>query len=83
MKLVIMSCPISSNTALICYIPLGVLAHSTHVRGDDDFINGIELPRARVTLATKLPPEDCANLHLAIQNPAEIDIHALARSRKM
>lgn len=58
------------------HIPLGVLAHSTHVRGDGDFIDGIELPRARVTLATKLPPEDCAQLALGYQNPAEIDIHA-------
>ena len=55
------------------HIPLGVLAHSTHVRGDGDFENGIEYPRARVTLATQLPPEDCARLALGYQNPAEID----------
>ncbi|MCP4356623.1 MAG: DUF2088 domain-containing protein [Chloroflexi bacterium] len=56
------------------HIPLGVLAHSTHVRGDGRFQNGIEYPRATVKLATKLPPEDCARLALGYQNPGEIDI---------
>ncbi|MBK8905806.1 MAG: DUF2088 domain-containing protein [Anaerolineaceae bacterium] len=56
------------------HIPLGVLAHSTHVRGDGRFTNGIETPRASVTLATKLPPEDCQQLALGYQNPAEIDV---------
>ena len=56
------------------HIPLGVLAHSTHVRGDGRYQNGTEYPRARVTLATKLPPEDCAQLALGYQNPADIDI---------
>lgn len=58
------------------HIPLGVLAHSTHVRGDGRYENGIEYPRAHVTLATKLPPEDCAQLALGYQNPADIDITA-------
>lgn len=56
------------------HIPLGVLAHSTHVRGDGHFENGLESPRAEVTLATKLSPEDCTQLALGYQNPAEIDI---------
>ena len=30
------------------HIPLGVLAHSTHVRGDGRYENGIEYPRAHV-----------------------------------
>ena len=57
------------------HIPLGVLAHSTHVRGDGRFENGVEYPRAMVTLATKLLPEDCTRLALGYQNPAEIDVN--------
>ncbi len=56
------------------HVPLGVLAHSTHVRGDGRFANGIEYPRASVTLATQLSPADCRQLALGYQNPAEIDV---------
>ena len=56
------------------HIPLGVLAHSTHVRGDGRFENGIEYPRASVSLATQLSPADCQQLTLGYQNPNEIDI---------
>lgn len=56
------------------HIPLGVLAHSTHVRGDGRYQNGVEYPRASVTLATKIPPAACAQLALGYQNPAEIDL---------
>jgi len=56
------------------HVPLGVLAHSTHVRGDGRYQNGIEMPRATVKLATKLPPEDCKQLALGYENPAEIDV---------
>ncbi|MFO7678852.1 MAG: lactate racemase domain-containing protein [Chloroflexota bacterium] len=55
------------------HIPLGVLAHSTHVRGDGRFENGIEYPRASVTLATRLSPADCQQLVLGYQNPADIN----------
>lgn len=58
------------------HIPLGVLAHSTHVRGDGQFEEGIEYPRAKVTLATRLSPEDCAQLALAYLNPDEVDAAA-------
>ncbi len=44
---------------LFKHIPLGVLAHSTHVRGDGRYENGIEYPRASVKLATRLSPQDC------------------------
>jgi lactate racemase len=56
------------------HLPLGVLAHSTHVRGDGRYENGVEYPRASVTLATQLPPQDCRQLALGYQNPAEIDV---------
>lgn len=55
------------------HIPLGVLAHSTHVRGDGRFQNGIEYPRATVKLATKLTPDDCGQLALGYLDPDEID----------
>lgn len=56
------------------HVPLGVLAHSTHVRGDGRYENGIEHPRASVTLATKLSPEACRTLALGYRNPDTIDI---------
>lgn len=56
------------------HIPLGVLAHSTHVRGNGRFHNGIEYPSAKVTLATQLPPQDCAKLSLGYLSPTDIDV---------
>lgn len=56
------------------HIPLGVLAHSTHVRGDGRYDNGVEYPRASVSLATRLSAADCAKLALGYQNPDEIDV---------
>jgi nickel-dependent lactate racemase len=56
------------------HIPLGVLAHSTHVRGDGHYENGIEYPRARVALATQLPAEACAQLALDYVSPDEVDV---------
>ncbi len=55
------------------HVPLGVLAHSTHVRGDGDFVNGVELPRAQVTLSTRLSPADCDRLALQYLNPDDVD----------
>jgi nickel-dependent lactate racemase len=55
------------------HIPLGVLAHSTHVRGDGHYEDGIEYPRASVSLATRLSPEDCLQLALGYQNWDTID----------
>jgi nickel-dependent lactate racemase len=58
------------------HIPLGVLAHSTHVRGGGIMEGGVEKPNVRVTLASKIPPEDCERLSLGYQDPALIDIEA-------
>lgn len=55
------------------HIPLGVLAHSTHVRGDGRFEDGIEYPRAAVNLATRISPQDCQQLALGYRNPDAID----------
>ncbi len=57
-------------------IPLGVLAHSTHVRGSGVMENGVEKPNVRVTLASKISAEDCARLNLGYLNPAEVDIES-------
>jgi lactate racemase len=53
-------------------IPLGVIAHSTHLRGSGHFIAGVEHPRIRVTLASRISAEDCARLNLGYLNPDDI-----------
>jgi len=55
------------------HIPWGVLAHSTHLRGDGTFIAGVEEPRIRVTLATGIPRERCEAIGLGYSDPARID----------
>lgn len=55
-------------------IPLGVLAHSTHLRGSGTMENGIEKPNVNVTLATKISAEDCARLNLGYLDPSRIKI---------
>jgi nickel-dependent lactate racemase len=56
------------------HIPLGVLAHSTHLRGSGVMENGVEKPNVRVTLASKIPAEDCARLNLGYIDPGSINI---------
>lgn len=53
-------------------IPLGVLAHSTHLRGSGVMEGGVEKPNVRVTLASRIAPEDCARLNLGYLDPAKI-----------
>ena len=60
------------------HIPRGVLAHSTHVRGVGSFENGIERPRVRVTLASQVPPAECAAINLGYRDPASIDVESFA-----
>ncbi|MEW6505139.1 MAG: lactate racemase domain-containing protein [Chloroflexota bacterium] len=55
------------------HIPLGVLAHSTHLRGSGVMENGIEKPNVQVTLASKISAEDCARLNLGYADPAAIN----------
>jgi nickel-dependent lactate racemase len=55
-------------------IPLGVLAHSTHLRGSGVMNNGVEKPNVRVTLASKIPAEDCARLNLGYLDPAKVNV---------
>jgi lactate racemase len=56
------------------HIPLGVLAHSTHVRGSGRMENGVEKANVRVTLASKIPPEECTRLNLGYLDPASLDL---------
>jgi nickel-dependent lactate racemase len=55
-------------------IPLGVLAHSTHLRGSGVMENGIEKPNVRVTLASKISAEDCARLNVGYLDPTSINV---------
>jgi nickel-dependent lactate racemase len=56
------------------YIPLGVLAHSTHLRGSGIIEDGIEKPNVKVTLASKISADDCERLNLGYLDPAKINI---------
>lgn len=57
-------------------IPLGVLAHSTHLRGQGTYDpeTGVESLRVRVTLATGIPEERCRNLNLGYLDPATVQV---------
>jgi nickel-dependent lactate racemase len=54
-------------------VPLGVLAHSTHLRGSGVFIDGVERARIAVTLASLISADECARLALGYRDPATID----------
>jgi nickel-dependent lactate racemase len=54
-------------------IPLGVLAHSTHLRGSGVMENGMEKPNVKVSLASKISAEDCARLNLGYLDPANVN----------
>ena len=56
------------------HFPLGVLAHSTHLRGSGVMENGVEKPNVRVTLASRISADDCARLNLGYLDPAGINI---------
>jgi nickel-dependent lactate racemase len=58
------------------HIPLGVLAHATHLRGSGIMRDGVEQPHVQVTLASQISPEDCAHLNLGYQDPAEVTMAA-------
>ena len=55
-------------------IPLGVIAHSTHLRGQGtyDAVRNIEKPRIKVTLATSISEARCRRLALDYMDPASI-----------
>ena len=55
-------------------IPLGVLAHSTHVKGLGTYENGVEKPRIELILATSIPEETCRKINLGYLNPDSINL---------
>jgi len=59
-------------------VPWGVLAHSTHLRGQGTFEGGVERPRIRVTLATGIPRERCERIGLAYLDPRTVNPEAWA-----
>ncbi|MGJ3240115.1 MAG: lactate racemase domain-containing protein [Anaerolineae bacterium] len=56
------------------HLPLGVLAHGTHLRGSGTFENGVEHARIQVTLSSQISAEDCEKLSLGYLNPDDIHI---------
>lgn len=61
-------------------VPLAVLAHATHVRGQGryDVATAVEEPRVAVVLASGISPEHCAAVNLGYRDPATIDLAACA-----
>jgi nickel-dependent lactate racemase len=57
-------------------IPRGVIAHSTHLRGEGtyDAATGAESPRITVTLATGISEERCGRMNLNYIDPASINL---------
>ncbi len=53
-------------------VPGCVKAHSTHVKGTGSYENGVEKPRIRVTLATRIPEALCRRLTLGYRDPDAI-----------
>ena len=61
-------------------VPGGILAHSTHVKGQGlfDADTSTETPRIKVTLATGIPRERCERMNLGYLDPKGIDVEAWA-----
>ncbi len=57
------------------HIPLGVLAHSTHLRGSGAMVGGVEKPNVRVTLSSRISAEDCARLNLGYLDPSKVKVN--------
>lgn len=53
--------------------PLGIIAHSTQLRGSGRMENGVEQPNVRLVLASKIPEEECTRMNLGYRDPASID----------
>ena len=58
--------------------PWGLLAHSSHVKGIGKVIDGVEEPRANVTLATGISPEVCNQINLGYRDHNSINIEDYA-----
>ena len=58
--------------------PWGLLAHSSHVKGIGQVVDGVEKPRANVTLATGLSEAVCGDINLGYRDPESINIENYA-----
>ena len=56
------------------HYPGAVLAHSAHVRGVSEYSHGVETPRIRVTLASRVPRARCEHLGLGYRDPECINL---------
>lgn len=54
------------------HIPLGVLAHGTHLRGSGTFENGVERARIQVTLSSQVSETHTKQLALGYLDPATV-----------
>jgi nickel-dependent lactate racemase len=55
-------------------VPLGVLAHGTHLRGSGTYENGVEKARIRVSLATQVSAADCETLALGYYDHRKLNL---------
>ena len=55
------------------HVPWGILAHSTHLRGAGTYVDGVEMARIDVTLATGIPRDRCERIGLGYLDPASVD----------
>jgi nickel-dependent lactate racemase len=56
------------------WVPGGIKAHSTHVKGTGTYENDIEKPRINVFLATGIPEERCKKINLGYKDYKSIDL---------
>ena len=56
------------------HIPRGILAHSTHVKGDGVIENGREVPNVNVILATSISKEVCGKVNLGYMDYRQIKL---------
>lgn len=55
-------------------IPLGVLAHVTHVMGVGTYEKGVEKLRVNLSLASQLTPEKCKAINIGYIDPETFDV---------
>jgi len=60
------------------HLPWGTLAHCTHVFGGGTYENGVETPRARVTLATGIPEKVCREINLGFRDWRDLRVEDYA-----
>jgi hypothetical protein len=54
------------------HVSWGVVSHSTLVKGAGTYVDGIETPRVRVDVATRISPELCRKLNLGYVDPESV-----------